>query len=79
MPLKRAKEVLEIEAAAVKSLVKRLDAQFTKAVDVLADRHSTTRGAVYKVLHDARRKLRAALRAQGWDVEGGEGSDERTA
>ena len=48
-------------------------------IDVLADRHSTTRGAVYKVLHDARRKLRAALRAQGWDVEGGEGSDERTA
>ncbi len=36
MPLKRAKEVLEIEAAAVKSLVKRLDAQFAKAVDVLA-------------------------------------------
>lgn len=43
-------------------------------VDVVADRHGSTRGAVYKVLHDARRKLRTALEAQGWDVEiaGGE-------
>jgi RNA polymerase sigma-70 factor, ECF subfamily len=38
-------------------------------IDVLADRHATSRGAVYKVLHDARRKLRAALAAQGWEVE----------
>ena len=35
-------------------------------VDVVADRHGTTRGAIYKVLHDARRKLRAALGTQGW-------------
>jgi arabinose-5-phosphate isomerase len=36
MPLKRAKQVLEIEAAAVKALVKRLDRNFSKAVEVMA-------------------------------------------
>jgi RNA polymerase sigma-70 factor (ECF subfamily) len=36
-------------------------------IDVLAERLGTTRGALYKMLHDARRKLRAAL-----DDEGGE-------
>jgi RNA polymerase sigma-70 factor (ECF subfamily) len=30
-------------------------------IDVLADRLSTTRGALYKTLHDARRRLRAHL------------------
>jgi RNA polymerase sigma-70 factor (ECF subfamily) len=30
-------------------------------IDVLADRLSTSRGALYKTLHDARRKLRADL------------------
>jgi RNA polymerase sigma-70 factor, ECF subfamily len=30
-------------------------------IDVLAERLHTTRGALYKALHDARRKLRAAL------------------
>ena len=30
-------------------------------IDVLAERRSTTRGALYKTLHDARRRLRAAL------------------
>ena len=30
-------------------------------IDVLADRLGTTRGALYKTLHDARRKLRATL------------------
>ncbi len=30
-------------------------------IDVLADRLNTTRGALYKTLHDARRKLRAAV------------------
>ena len=33
-------------------------------IDVLAERLSTTRGALYKTLHDARRKLRTALEAQ---------------
>jgi RNA polymerase sigma-70 factor (ECF subfamily) len=30
-------------------------------IDVLAERLDTTRGALYKTIHDARRKLRAAL------------------
>ncbi len=34
-------------------------------IDVLADRLGTTRGALYKTLHDARRKLRAYLEASG--------------
>jgi RNA polymerase sigma-70 factor (ECF subfamily) len=34
-------------------------------IDVLAERMQTTRGALYKALHDARRKLRAALAARG--------------
>jgi RNA polymerase sigma-70 factor, ECF subfamily len=38
-------------------------------IDVLADRLSTTRGALYKTLHDARVKLREHLEAQGLAVE----------
>ena len=34
-------------------------------IDVLAERLSTTRGALYKTLHDARRKLRAFLDERG--------------
>ena len=34
-------------------------------IDVLAERLSTTRGALYKTLHDARKKLRASLDAEG--------------
>ena len=34
-------------------------------LDVLAERHATTRGALYKTLHDARRKLRARLAQDG--------------
>jgi RNA polymerase sigma-70 factor (ECF subfamily) len=34
-------------------------------IDVLADRLGTTRGALYKTLHDARRRLRAHLVASG--------------
>jgi RNA polymerase sigma-70 factor (ECF subfamily) len=37
-------------------------------IDVLAERRQTTRGALYKTLHDARRKLRTALAAAGLDV-----------
>jgi RNA polymerase sigma-70 factor (ECF subfamily) len=35
--------------------------------DVLAERLNTTRGALYKTLHDARRKLRARLADDGHD------------
>ena len=34
-------------------------------IDVLAERLDTTRGALYKTLHDARRRLRAGLSAAG--------------
>jgi len=34
-------------------------------IDVLAERTGTTRGAVYKMLHDARRKLRESLALSG--------------
>jgi RNA polymerase sigma-70 factor, ECF subfamily len=35
-------------------------------IDVLAERLNTSRGAVYKTLHDGRRKLRAGLLARGF-------------
>jgi RNA polymerase sigma-70 factor, ECF subfamily len=38
-------------------------------IDVLAERLKTTRGALYKALHDARRKLRRCLHDQGLDLE----------
>ena len=39
-------------------------------IDVLAERLDTTRGALYKTLHDARRKLRQELAAAGLADEG---------
>jgi RNA polymerase sigma-70 factor (ECF subfamily) len=38
-------------------------------IDVLAERLTTTRGALYKTLHDARRKLRRYLDDQGLALE----------
>jgi RNA polymerase sigma-70 factor (ECF subfamily) len=38
-------------------------------IDVLADRLGTTRGALYKTIHDARRRLRAALAAGGHRID----------
>ena len=35
-------------------------------IDVLAERLGTNRNALYKTLHDARRKLRAELRDRGF-------------
>lgn len=40
-------------------------------IDVLAERLGTTRGALYKTLHDARRKLRAHLAGGGFDLDVG--------
>ena len=45
-------------------------------IDVLAERLSTTRGALYKTLHDARRKLRAHLAECGLTV--GDFQEEKT-
>jgi RNA polymerase sigma-70 factor (ECF subfamily) len=44
-------------------------------IDVLAQRLNTTRGALYKTLHDARQKLRACLAARGMTI-GEEGKEE---
>jgi RNA polymerase sigma-70 factor (ECF subfamily) len=40
-------------------------------IDVLAERLGSTRGAIYKTLHDARRKLRVRLAEQGFDIDSG--------
>lgn len=45
-------------------------------IDVLAERLSSTRGALYKTLHDSRRKLRTALAARGFAI-GVEREEER--
>jgi RNA polymerase sigma-70 factor (ECF subfamily) len=39
-------------------------------IDVLAERLSTTRGALYKTIHDARKKLRIHLAEAGFDLGG---------
>lgn len=41
-------------------------------LEVLAERMQTTRGAIYKLLHDARKKLRARLAEQGIGFSGEE-------
>jgi RNA polymerase sigma-70 factor (ECF subfamily) len=46
-------------------------------IDVLAERLNTTRGALYKTLHDARKKLRAELAAQGIEIPQHHHHDER--
>jgi RNA polymerase sigma-70 factor, ECF subfamily len=38
-------------------------------IDVLAERLDTTRGALYKMLHDARRKLRSELEKKGFALD----------
>jgi RNA polymerase sigma-70 factor, ECF subfamily len=38
-------------------------------IDVLAERLTCTRGALYKTLHDARRKLRATLADAGYEID----------
>ena len=39
-------------------------------IDVLAERLNTTRSALYKTLHDARRRLRATLADRGLGTMG---------
>jgi RNA polymerase sigma-70 factor, ECF subfamily len=46
-------------------------------IDVLAERLNTNRGALYKTLHDARRKLRTHLAASGLALEAWLGEEER--
>ena len=44
-------------------------------IDVLAERLGTSRGALYKTLHDARRKLRATLADRGFALDTAHGGD----
>ena len=44
-------------------------------IDVLAERLNTTRGALYKTLHDARRKLRSALAQRGFSLSEAQGRE----
>ncbi len=46
-------------------------------IDVLAERLGSSRGALYKTLHDARRKLRAALAERGFDTAERDRSEQR--
>ena len=46
-------------------------------IDVLAERLNTTRGALYKTLHDARKKLRIELAAGGFDIADGKREHDR--
>ena len=39
-------------------------------IDVLAERLETSRGALYKTLHDARTRLRVQLSERGFEIEG---------
>jgi RNA polymerase sigma-70 factor, ECF subfamily len=43
-------------------------------IDVMAERLNTTRGALYKTIHDARKKLRASLESAGLDLKDDEGA-----
>ena len=38
-------------------------------IDVMAERLNTTRGALYKTIHDARKKLRASLEDAGFELD----------
>ena len=52
---------METELSERQRLVFRLAAVEEVPLDVLAERLGSSRGAIYKVLHDARRRLRANL------------------
>jgi RNA polymerase sigma-70 factor (ECF subfamily) len=66
------RRVLAIVREAMADLTERQRLVFQAAVlqevpiDVLAERFDTTRGAIYKVLHDARRKLRERVEVSGY-------------
>jgi RNA polymerase sigma-70 factor, ECF subfamily len=65
----------KIDAALKEALTERqyqaLDAVVLRGVplEVVAERMGTNRNALYKLVHDARRKLRAHLEAQGLSVD----------
>jgi RNA polymerase sigma-70 factor (ECF subfamily) len=46
-------------------------------IDVIAERLNTTRGALYKTIHDARRKLRSRLGEAGFELQQTRGGEEQ--
>jgi RNA polymerase sigma-70 factor (ECF subfamily) len=78
-PVQRGAEDVELFAALREEIERSLSARQREVlvsvtlndvpIDVLAERLGSTRGALYKTLHDARRKLRAALRARGFQID----------
>jgi RNA polymerase sigma-70 factor (ECF subfamily) len=75
----RGAEAAELLAAVQEAIERELSAHQREVlvaitlngvpIDVLAERLNTTRGAIYKTVHDARHKLRAALAARGLDID----------
>ena len=71
----RADVMAKIEAALKEALTDRqyqaLDAVILRGVplEVVAEKMGTNRNALYKLVHDARRKLRTYLEAQGLSVD----------
>jgi RNA polymerase sigma-70 factor, ECF subfamily len=75
----RGAEVAELLAAVQEGIERQLSAHQREVlvaitlngvpIDVLAERLNTTRGAIYKTVHDARQKLRAALAARGLGLD----------
>jgi RNA polymerase sigma-70 factor, ECF subfamily len=68
-------DLLSAIAAAMESELTRRQREVLTAlalngvpIDVLAERLGTTRGALYKTLHDARRKLRSVLTERGYEI-----------
>jgi RNA polymerase sigma-70 factor, ECF subfamily len=79
-----ARDLLDTLHAAIKSelTTRQRDVLVAVAIndvpiDVLAERLGTTRGAVYKTLHDARQKLRAVLTARGLTIDSNRGDEGR--
>ena len=52
------------------SVMPQLAHQCALPIDVLAERRATTRDALYKTFHDARRKLRPRLTQDRLAIEG---------
>jgi RNA polymerase sigma-70 factor (ECF subfamily) len=88
-PLQQGAETAELLAAVRQGIEQDLSAHQREVlvaivlndvpIDVLAERLNMTRGALYKTVHDARQKLRAALTLAGSSPKSDGARRERTA
>jgi RNA polymerase sigma-70 factor, ECF subfamily len=69
------REAIETELSSHQREVLLLVAVGGVPIDVLAERLGSTRGALYKTIHDARRKLRSRLEAAGHSIEAALGQE----